>query len=90
MDYSDPNHIYVTNNKRRAGVSDYYKLNVYTGASKRIATGPDLSRLNGGVSLLGRLNHSDGQPLGMVLDNGLKRIILEYKQDSRMGRAFYF
>ena len=83
MDYSDPNHIYVTNNKRRAGVSDYYKLNVYTGASKRIATGPDLSRLNGGVSLLGRLNHSDGQPLGMVLDNGLKRIILEYKQDSQ-------
>jgi hypothetical protein len=33
--------------------------------------------------LLGRLNHSDGQPLGMVLDNGLKRIILEYKQDSK-------
>ena len=61
MAYDEPNTIYVISNERRDAVFDFYKLNIYTGAKKRIALGPDIGDMKG-KAIQGYLADSDKQP----------------------------
>ena len=78
----DPEHIYIQNNDRRPFVYDYFKINIYSGKKETIAFGPDINNMKG-VATLGTLMDTDGYPLGILLDHGLKRVLYEYKKDSK-------
>ena len=80
MAYSEPEHVYIYNNERRPFIYDYIKLNVYTGQRQILARGPDIGDMKG-VATLGAVNDTDGYPIGVVLDHGLKRTIWEYKRE---------
>ena len=80
--YDDPEHVYILNNDRRPYVFDYFKINIYSGKKQTIAYGPAIGNMKG-VATLGRLADTDGYPLGIVLDHGLKRVIYEYKKDTK-------
>ena len=82
MAYDEPNTIYVISNERRDAVFDFYKLNIYTGAKKRIALGPDIGDMKG-KAIQGYLAGTDKQPLGMLIDDGIKRILYMYDKDSK-------
>ena len=81
-DYSDPSNIYVITNERRDVIFDFYKLNIYNGVKKRIALGLDVGDMKG-KAILGYLADTDNQPLGLVIDDGAKRIIYMYDKDKR-------
>jgi len=82
MANDDPEHIYIANNERRPYVYDYFKINIYSGKKETIAFGPSIGDMKG-VATLGRLTGSDKYPLGILLDHGLKRVLYEYKKDTK-------
>ena len=82
FDLSDPEHVYEMNNQRRAFVYDYFKLNVYTGKKTLIARGPDMRDMKG-IATLGTSMYPDGTPMGILLDEGIERVMYEYKSDEK-------
>ena len=81
-DYSDPEHVYEMNNQRRPFVYDYFKLNVFTGKRTLIARGPDMRDMKG-IATLGTSMHPDGMPMGVLLDEGIDRVLYEYSSDNK-------
>ena len=79
---SDPEIVFEMNNQRRPFVYDYYQLNVYTGKKKLIARGPDFGDMKGKATL-GQSFYPDGMPMGVLIDDGLDRIMYEYNADSK-------
>lgn len=80
--FDDPEHIYVLNNERRPFIYDYFRINIYTGKKETIAFGPSIGDMRG-VATLGRITDTDGYPLGILLDHGLKRVLYEYKKEKK-------
>jgi len=79
---SDPEIVFEMNNQRRPFVYDYYQLNVYTGKKKLIARGPDFGDMKGKATL-GQSFYPDGMPMGVLIDDGLDRIMYEYNADTK-------
>ena len=79
---SDPEIVFEMNNQRRPFVYDYYQLNVYTGKKKLIARGPDFGDMKGKATL-GQSFYPDGMPMGVLIDDGLDRIMYEYNPDTK-------
>ena len=79
--YDDPSNIYVITNERRDMIFDFYKLNVYNGVKKRIALGLDIGDMKG-KAILGYLGGENKKPLGIIIDDGAKRIIYMYDQST--------
>ena len=80
--YDDPSNIYVITNERRDMIFDFYKLNIYNGVKKRIALGLDIGDMKG-KAILGYLGGDNKLPLGLVIDDGAKRIIYMYDQKQK-------
>jgi len=80
--YGEPKYVYELNNTRRDAVGDFYRLNVYTGKRDLIAYGPDISNMKG-KAILGIINNPDGTPKGILLDEGIDRVLYEYKPESK-------
>jgi len=59
----DPTHVMVKINERRGSVDDYYKMNIFTGSKRRVATGPDINKEEW---LSDVIEKSDGTPLAAV------------------------
>ena len=59
----EPNHIMISENSRRGSVDDYYKLNINTGAKKRVANGPDV---DDGEWISNVVVRTDGIPLAAI------------------------
>ena len=59
----EPNHIMISENSRRGSVDDYYKLNINTGAKKRVANGPDV---DDGEWISNVVVKTDGIPLAAI------------------------
>ena len=82
-DYDDPNHVYVQTNERRQVIFDYYRLNIFTGKTTRIAYGPDIGNMKG-KAVLGSLNDFESKlPLGMLIDVGLDRVLYAYNSSDK-------
>jgi len=87
-DMANPETVYEMNNTRRPFVYDYYKLNVYTGKKTLVARGPDFGDMKGKATI-GQSFHPNGVPMGVLIDDGLDRILYEYNSDSKkMDRTF--
>ena len=59
----DPNNVMVKINERRGSVDDYYKLNILTGAKRKVASGPDISKEEWLAQVVEK---ADGSPLAAV------------------------
>ena len=59
----DPKNVMVKINERRGSVDDYYKLNIFTGAKKKVASGPDISKEEWLAQVVEK---ADGSPLAAV------------------------
>ena len=59
----EPNFVMVKINERRGSVDDYYRLNIFTGAKKKVAQGPDIDREEW---LANVVEKADGTPLAAV------------------------
>ena len=81
-DMANPETVYEMNNTRRPFVYDYYKLNVYTGKKTLVARGPDFGDMKGKATI-GQSFHPNGVPMGVLIDDGLDRILYEYNSDSK-------
>jgi len=81
-DMANPEFVYEMNNTRRPFIYDYYRLNVYTGVRKLVARGPDFGDMKGKATL-GQSFHPDGTPMGVLIDEGLDRVLYEYDSDSK-------
>lgn len=81
-DMANPETVYEMNNTRRPFVYDYYKLNVYTGKKTLVARGPDFGDMKGKATI-GQSFHPNGVPMGVLIDDGLDRILYEYNSDTK-------
>ena len=59
----DPKNVMVKINERRGSVDVYYKLNIFTGAKKKVASGPDISKEEWLAQVVEK---ADGSPLAAV------------------------
>ena len=59
----DPKNVMVKINERRGSVDDYYKLNIFTGAKRKVASGPDISKEEWLAQVVEK---ADGSPLAAV------------------------
>ena len=79
---ANPEFIYEMNNTRRPFIFDYFKLNVYTGVRELVARGPDFGNMKGKATL-GQSFHPDGTPMGVLIDEGLDRVLYEYDANNK-------
>ena len=59
----DENHVMVKINERRGTVDDYYKLNIFNGSKRKIASGPDIDKEEWLAQVVEK---NDGTPLAAV------------------------
>ena len=59
----EPNYVMVAINDRRGSVEDYYRLNIFTGAKRRVAMGPDIDNEE---ALFDVVEKNDGTPLAAI------------------------
>ena len=59
----EPNYVMVAINDRRGSVEDYYRLNIFTGAKRRVAMGPDIDNEE---ALFDVIEKNDGTPLAAI------------------------
>ena len=75
----DPKNIMVKINERRGSVDDYYTLNVFTGAKRKVASGPDISKEEWLAQVVEK---ADGSPLAAVSNVGDSWRIWRYLPES--------
>ena len=75
----DPKNIMVKINERRGAVDDYYTLNVFTGAKRKVASGPDISKEEWLAQVVEK---ADGSPLAAVSNVGDSWRIWRYLPES--------
>ena len=63
----EDNFVMVKINERRGTVDDYYKMNIFTGAKKKVASGPDIEKEEW---LANVIEKADGTPLAAVSNIG--------------------
>ena len=63
----EDNFVMVKINERRGTVDDYYKMNIFTGAMKKVASGPDIEKEEW---LANVIEKADGTPLAAVSNIG--------------------
>ena len=79
---SDPKHVIVSSNERRAFRNDFYKMNIFTGKKNLIAIGfvPKNAK---GDRVYGTYRDKEGYPIASLVDESLDRVIYTYDKDSR-------
>ena len=78
--------VFVYWNKRRARVSDYYKLNINTGVPKLIARGPDIADTE---VIYFSVEDDDGYPVTVMTDVGIERVLYTYDKNSKKWSEHY-
>ena len=63
----EENFVMVKINERRGTVDDYYKMNIFTGAKRKVASGPDIDKEEW---LANVVEKADGTPLAAVSNVG--------------------
>ena len=61
------NFVMVKINERRGTVDDYYRMNIFTGAKRKVASGPDIDKEEW---LANVVEKADGTPLAAVSNVG--------------------
>ena len=79
---SDPNHIIVQSNERRAFRNDFYKMNIFTAKKKLMAIGfvPVNAK---GDRVYSTFTDPEGYPIATWVDEGIDRVIYTYDKDSK-------
>ena len=79
---SDPDHIIVRSNERRAFRNDFYKMNIFTAKKKLMAIGfvPVNAK---GDRVYSTFTDPDGYPIATWVDEGIDRVIYTYDKDSK-------
>ena len=75
----DENHVMVKINERRGTVDDYYKLNIFNGSKRKIASGPDIDKEEWLAQVVEK---NDGTPLAAVSNFGDTWRIWRYLSES--------
>ena len=79
---SDPKHVIVSSNERRAFRNDFYKMNIFTGKKNLMAIGfvPKNAK---GDRVYGTYRDQEGYPIATLVDESLDRVIYTYDKDSK-------
>lgn len=86
MNYSDPDTIFAYWNDRRARVSDYYEINVKTGAYKLLAFGPDIDNKE---VIWASYEDAEGYPVAVLTDIGIERVLYTYNKETKEWSEHY-